>query len=69
MYALKFPSGKLVTSTLSHTREECWGKSFDHVAYAEGTAWRSKFWKRWNPSLTAAKKKGYKMVKVKLVEC
>lgn len=68
MYVLKLPSGTLVPDTFSMTKSECWGKSFPWVALSEGAEWRERFYKRWEHSLKSARKLGYRMVKVKLVE-
>jgi hypothetical protein len=68
LYALKCKSGLLVPETLARTVSECWGLSFDHVAFAEGEKWRERYWKRWRPAMLSAKRLGYSIVRVKLVE-
>jgi hypothetical protein len=68
MYALKLKSGALASDTLAFSKTECWGKAYDHVAYYEGEEWGRKYWKRWEASLRSARKLGYRIVSVKLVE-
>ena len=67
MYALKLPSGKLVTETLARNRLECWGNSFGYVALAVGDGWGEKYWKKWDAARRDAYKRGYRIARVKLV--
>ena len=67
LYCLETPEGFLIASTLSNTKSDVWGKSFDFVANRTPD-FEAKYWKKWDASLAAAKKLGYKIIKVKLVK-
>ena len=67
-YCLKTPRGKLYEHTLAPSKHKCWGKSFETAAFSLGSSWRERYWKRWDQSLRSARKHGYRIVKVKIVE-
>lgn len=77
IYALETPEGELVPATISEYQDECWGQSFEHVAayckhngftYRKQTRFdfRELFWKKWDASLRAAERRGFKIVECEL---
>ena len=66
LWAMKDPDGNIYEDTLANTKTDAW--NFNHVAIREGTAWATKYWKRWNASVASAKRLGWKFVKVNIVE-
>lgn len=67
-WCLKTPKGVIQADTFALTKDNCWSKGFEVVAYCESEEWRRRFWKRWGPSLRSAHRKGWRIVKVELVE-
>lgn len=67
LYCLVTPRGKFVESTVSADKGECWSRSFDYLCLKLGPEFSTKYWKRWDESIAAGRKLGYKIVKVKLV--
>lgn len=67
LYALKSPGGWLMPETVAMTDRGCWTKSFD-ILYAGDPDFWSRYWKRVAESRRAARRKGYRVVKVHLVE-
>lgn len=63
VWCLRTPRG-LEPLTVADTREECWGNSFGLVAHDLGKEWEEKYWKRIGPSMTSARHKGYRIVRV-----
>jgi hypothetical protein len=64
LWALKHPDGQLDSGTASPDRSECWSISWWRLPLA----WREKYEYRWDASIKAAARLGYKMVRCKLVE-
>lgn len=58
-WALRTPSGKLMPGTFAETRYDAWGLAFH---------WMKPYYKRWNPSINAAKRRGYVLVRVVVTE-
>lgn len=65
---LKRPDGLYDAETFAPNSDQCWVAAFDVVARELGDEWRAKFWKRWRPSIESARRRGYRIVKVRLVE-
>jgi len=63
-FALRTPSGNLLAETVCLTVGECWLDSFPMMP----TEFCNKYWKRWNASRAAAKRIGYVIVPVDIVE-
>jgi hypothetical protein len=64
LYAAKNPKGKLMWYTLSDTKESVWYRTFACL----DQEFQTKYWKQIIASRKAAKKLGYRIVEVKLVE-
>lgn len=65
LFALRAPTGEIWHWTLAETRRGVWENSFD--SFPE--TFRTFYWKRFDASLAAAKRQGYKIVPVMIVEC
>jgi hypothetical protein len=63
MWCARGPSGELMMNTVSPTRGEVFHALFD----LQDEWFQRKYWKRWEPSLKAYRKMGYKVVKVVVV--
>jgi hypothetical protein len=66
IYCLKDPHGRLIESTTSFNRDECWLVAFEFIAGVEGDKWRNHYFPRWDASQRWARKAGYKIVKCEL---
>lgn len=77
IYCLLGPDNKLIESTIGETYDDCWGKSFSHVAdyfNSHGfkyrgkyhTDFRERFWKKWAPALNCALNNGFDIVECRL---
>jgi hypothetical protein len=67
MWAIKNPQGKLMTKTIGDTKEDAEWMLFDHMP----ENFRLRYWKKPSGkggSRAAARRLGYKAVRVKLVE-
>lgn len=64
-WCLKRPNGKLVPDTFSVDKDSAWSKAFVHLC---DKPWMKKYWKKWRESIAAAKKRGWVIVPVWLVE-
>lgn len=65
-WALRKPDGALVVQTVAATKGDCWAKAFPVVCYYV-RGFELRWWKNWNGSIRAASRRGYRMVRVKLV--
>lgn len=63
-WCVKKPNGNLNVNTFKPTQGECWGEGFCTM----DEAFRTKYWKKWEQSIRAARKLGYVMVKVVVME-
>jgi hypothetical protein len=61
-------NGRFKPWTFAETRHECWSIAFVSVANAEGLEWQRRYWKRWSPSIRSARRRGWRVVRVRLVE-
>lgn len=68
LYCLKSPSGELCHNTIGIGNDFVWSASFDIVSREEGPEWTAKYWKKWGPSLRNAKRRGWKIVPVRVTE-
>lgn len=66
-YVLQGPDGCLYPETLRAHGFESWAEAYGFVGQILGEEWRDRFWKRWSPSITSARRRGWRIVKVKLV--
>lgn len=66
-YILTDPKGKPLMNTVSATRDGCWERGFWAVVDAFGLKWCNTYWKRWDASISAAKRAGYVIRKARLV--
>lgn len=66
-WALKSPEGIIFPNTLGRSKTDVWAEAFMEVASRE-KGFSDKYWHRWDASLRAAKKLGYSIVKVELIE-
>jgi len=67
LYCLETPEGELVYRTLANTKRDVWSNSFDYVgSHVDGFTLR--YWHKFDASLAAAKRLGYKIVNVKVVK-
>jgi len=67
-YCLKTPHGRIVSCTFGYDKQDCWARAFEFIATVEGAEWRRRYWKRWDASKRAAKKRGWKIVPVEIIE-
>lgn len=67
-WALKTPHGRIVESTFSTTRDQCWSYAFEELGRLIGREWVDDNWNRWRRSIRTAQELGYEMVKVRLIE-
>jgi hypothetical protein len=63
-YALQDANGELHANTFSEDKDQAWARSYETVN--EALKWEGRYWKQWEPSLRAARRAGWKIVKVKL---
>jgi len=68
LWTLKDPQGRLIVELTGSNITLVWGYGFDFVSRIEGDEWRNKYWKKWDASIRDAKKRGWRFVKVKIVE-
>ena len=64
VYAVKGPRGRINPNTVATTADECWAKGFNFMP----ETFRASYWKRWNASKAAAKKLGYRVTRVVVVD-
>jgi len=67
-WAIKGPNGRLISSTIAPTKDECWDYGYLALAHYEGADWEAEFWKRRDASIASAKALGYKFVRVEIRE-
>lgn len=67
-WALKLPDGSIDARTFDVSRSNCWASAFWVVCTFLGKEWESRYYARWDPSIRAARKLGYRMVRVNLIE-
>lgn len=66
-WALKTPQGLLLSGTMEPSKADCWDEAIPVIDRIEGEQW----WKHTqgrSAALAAARKLGYRVVKVRLVE-
>jgi hypothetical protein len=68
MYVLMTPDCKFVESTVGHSKQECEGYAFNYLAQKFGQEWEMQFWKRWRAAQNDIRKRGYRIVRVRLVK-
>lgn len=66
VYALQAPSGALVPETVTHDRRQAWCKAFDFLCSID-PQYAHKYWKRWDASQRAARRRGWRVVRAALV--
>lgn len=65
------PDGRLYLSHLSterHVEADILFHAFETIATAQGDGWRERFWKKGEATVRAAKKAGWKAVKVRITK-
>lgn len=62
-FCLRSKAGRLYPSTFAVDPGEAWVHAFDRLA---GYRWMRPFWKRWDESQEAARKRGWEIVRVRL---
>jgi len=65
-WMLQTPEGHLVAGTLTEEKDQAWMKAFPYVAGQLGEEWTARFWKRWNPAIRSAHRKGWRIVKLEI---
>ena len=65
IFVLKAPSRALVPETLGFSKLEVWVATFDKVIDSET---REKYWHRYGAFVSHMKRRGYRIVRVELVE-
>ncbi len=66
VYVLQAPSGMLVPETATHARREAWVNAYDYLCKID-TAFGRRYWKKWDASQRAARKRGWRVVRAELV--
>lgn len=66
VYALQAPSGELVPETVTHDKRQAWCKAFDFLCSID-PQYAQKYWKRWEASQRAARRRGWRVVRAALV--
>lgn len=66
VYALQAPSGALVPETVTHDRREAWVNAYDYLCRIDADFGR-RYWKKWDASQRAARKRGWRVVRAALV--
>lgn len=66
-WVLKNKRGKLYYDTFASDKASCWSEAFHNIEW-ERKSFRTRYWESWNHCVREAKKLGYELVKVKLVE-
>ena len=67
LYAVKTPKGVILEWTISDNRNAAVSNLFDACCQTDRN-WSVKYWKDWDGSQRAARKLGWRIVKVKVVE-
>lgn len=65
-YALIAPSGVPIAATFGLTSADAWAEGFEWMCIGD-IDFKNKYWKRWDASRRAAKRRGYKIARVFLV--
>lgn len=68
IYCLKNATGMLYEDTFSSSRRECWCNAFELISRLEGLEWRDRYWKRYQPFVDWAKRKGWRVVECDVAE-
>ena len=63
-FAMRAPDGTLWPYTIADDKDRCWALAYDHM----GEAFCARYWKRWEASIAAARRNGYRIVPVDVVE-
>lgn len=66
VYALQAPSGLLVPETVTHERRQAWVNAYDYLCRIDAEFGR-RYWKKWDASQRAARKRGWRVVRAQLV--
>ena len=66
MWAYRAPSGVIIEETAAHSRQGAWAACYAFL-YKSDNMWGISYWKRLRASQASARRRGYRMVKVKLV--
>jgi hypothetical protein len=67
LYVLKAPSGALVPETATAHRLYAWVKAYDFLSRIDDE-FGKRYWKRWDASRRAARRRGWRVVRANLVE-
>lgn len=65
-YCLVSPTGRLIPRTFGTTRDDAWNRAFVYL-YTR-SSWMKPFYKQWQASIKAAEARGWKLMRVALVE-
>ena len=63
-YCLVGPTNYIYAETFSVNKDQAWGLAFDKL-YAE-KKWMKPYWKQWDASREAARKRGWTIEKIRL---
>lgn len=66
VYALQAPSGLLVPETVTHDRRDAWVNAYDYLCKIDSD-FGDRYWKKWDASQRAARKRGWRVVRAELV--
>jgi len=66
VYVLQAPSGLLVPETATHERSNAWVNAYDYLCRIDAEFGR-RYWKKWDASQRAARKRGWRVVRAELV--
>jgi len=67
LYVLKSPGGHLVPETATVYRSDAWAKAYAFLSYTDEVM-ATRYWKRLKASQAYARRKGWKIVRAKLIE-
>ena len=67
-YALKSPAGAIYPTTVASNRRNVWAYAGFARVCSERPGFQERYWKRWEPSLRAARRLGYRIVPVEVVD-
>lgn len=67
-YALKDKSGAILPGTINSSKHAVWANGGFLIVAMANPGFEEKYWKRWDPSLRAARRLGYQIVPVVVTE-
>ncbi|MCZ2113567.1 MAG: hypothetical protein LC131_07005 [Anaerolineae bacterium] len=67
LYALKSPDGNLIDQTVAQTSGDAWHLGYSYLFDLDKEFGR-RYWHKWNAFKRAARRLGWKVVPVKIVE-